>query len=368
MGALCVCQSHEKAHYAEGREKAGNPGRGSCLRLPSSAVHTRLRDSRVQSVIRLSAMDLTVLFSTHNGAAVLPFVLDGYAGQSGGCTWNMVVVNNASTDETAECLRGYASCLPLTVIDHPVPGKNAALNAALPGLEGSLIVITDDDAIPAPDFLDQWARIAMAQPGFDLFGGHVDLLFQKQPPSWMLESRFHFAELFAACNHMEGPIDAGHIFGPNMAVRRTVFDKGITFNEAIGPSAKNRNYPMGSETEFCSRLESMGYRSFFASGPRVQHIVRPHQISPSFWSSRAYRHGLGVGLRERMERNEHMLPFRKRLPDMVMGRLRQAKGYLAFRSSPADSFSAHEGLWNYHWHRGYTDARGHGRIEEIRAA
>ncbi|MBB1492211.1 MULTISPECIES: glycosyltransferase family 2 protein [unclassified Paracoccus (in: a-proteobacteria)] len=313
-------------------------------------------------------MDLTVLFSTHNGADVLPFVLDAYARQSCDCTWNMVVVNNASTDETAECLRSYSSRLPLTVINHPVPGKNGALNAALPKLEGSLIVVTDDDAIPAPDLLNQWARIAKAQPDFDLFGGQVDLLFQKEPPAWMLESRFHFAELFAACNHMEGPIDAGDIFGPNMAVRRAVFDKGITFNEAIGPNANNRTYPMGSETEFCLRLESLGYRSFFASGPRVQHIVRPHQVSPSFWNFRAYRHGLGVGLRERMERSEHIIPLRRRLPSVVLGRLRQAKGYLAFRSSLADTFDAHEGLWNYHWHRGYTDARGHPRIEEIHAA
>lgn len=307
-------------------------------------------------------MQLTVLFSTHNGAGVLPPVLDAYAAQTRLRGWDMIVVNNASTDATADCLDSYADRLPLTVIDHPVPGKNRALNAALPHVKGSLVIVTDDDAIPAPDFLDAWARVAQEQPDHDLFGGRIEPLFQKRPPSWMVTARFHFAEIFAACSHDEGPIRAHDIFGPNMAVRRTVFDNGITFNEAIGPNGSNCNYPMGSETEFCKRVESHGHLAFFAAGPTVRHIVRPHQLGTTFWTSRAYRHGLGVGLQERIAANQSTRPLGQRVASLAKGKLKQARHYSAYNFAYGDDLKAHEELWNYHWHRGYTDSKARAQI------
>ncbi|WP_299360067.1 glycosyltransferase family 2 protein [uncultured Paracoccus sp.] len=302
-------------------------------------------------------MQLTVLFSTHNGAGVLPEVLAAYAAQTCHDDWEMIVVNNASTDATAACLDSFAGRLPLTVVDHPVAGKNAALNAALPLLKGSTVIVTDDDAVPAPRFLDQWARVAREQPDYDLFGGRIEPLFQASPPSWMVEARFHFAEIFAACDHDEGPIRARDIFGPNMAVRRTVFDRGITFNESIGPNGSDRNYPMGSETEFCQRVEEHGHKAWFATGPRVRHIVRPHQLGTPFWTSRAYRHGLGVGLQERIAADQTSRPLVQRVTSLARGKLKQARHYSAYSLARGDELKAHEGLWNYHWHRGYTDAK-----------
>lgn len=298
--------------------------------------------------------DVTVLFSTHNGSGVLPAVLSAYATQQPCCSWEIIVVNNASTDATISCLQDFIGKLPLVVLDHPEPGKNRALNAALPRIGSEFVIVTDDDAIPEGDFIDSWLKASRENPSYDLFGGTIEPFFQAPPPAWMEESRFHFEEIFAACRQDEGPVRAKDIFGPNMAVRSSVFRKGIRFNEEIGPNGSNKNYPMGSETEFCTRVEMSGHKAFFATGPKVKHIVRPRQVEKDFWTSRAYRHGLGVGLQERVMAGRSSVPLGKRLASLAKGRIKQALNYSPF---PSNNLKSNERLWQYHWWRGYTDAK-----------
>ena len=60
---------------------------------------------------------LTVMFSTHDGASVLPRMLESLwraTPPAGG--WRVVAVDNASADRSAEILASYLGRLPLTVL------------------------------------------------------------------------------------------------------------------------------------------------------------------------------------------------------------------------------------------------------------
>ena len=237
---------------------------------------------------------LTVLLATRNGEAVLPRMLEGYRQiQPPSVRWKMLIVDNGSTDATAKIIEGFRAQLPLDMLREPVPGKSRALNSAIPALQGKLIVITDDDTIPHPSFLVAWEKFLNSRQECELFGGTIDPLFDSPPPKWMLRMQQHFAFMFSARDLPEGPIDPGDIYGPNMAVRASIFDRGSRFDERIGPNALDPAYPMGSETEFCRRVASLGARSWFASEPRVNHIVRSNQLTSAAWAERAYRTGRG---------------------------------------------------------------------------
>jgi glycosyltransferase involved in cell wall biosynthesis len=242
-----------------------------------------------------SMSDLTVLLCTRNGEPTLAAVLDGYVKQQlSGFTWEMVIVDNGSTDGTAALIRRYQSRLPLTLIYHPVLGKNRAVNRGLADIKAAFIVMTDDDAVPAPDFLQAWWEIAQRAPDYDLFGGRIEPDFPSPPPDWLKRAYRLCAILFARCDLPEGPMAATQICGPNMAVRRRVLDAGIAFNETIGPNGADPDYPMGSETDFCYRAARAGHRAYFARDPLVRHIVRPHQMEPGYWRSRVHRNGRGA--------------------------------------------------------------------------
>jgi hypothetical protein len=109
----------------------------------------------------------------------------------------------------------------------------------------------------------------------------------------MLRKPRYLELMFGHRDLPEGPTEPGEIFGGNMAVRRSVFERGVRFDEAIGPNRDNPNYRMGSESEFLRRVGRAGATAWFAHEPLVQHIVRQHQWSAQAWVDRAYRSGLG---------------------------------------------------------------------------
>ena len=241
---------------------------------------------------------MTVLFSTFNGATVLKRVLDGYVRQQlGHASWKVVIVDNGSTDDTKQVLERYGSALPLIVLSQPNPGKNRALNTAVEQIRTDLLILTDDDAVPHPGFLQAWQPVLGAHPAYAVFGGRINPTFEEAPPSWLKASTLPFDVLFAARDLPTGEIAPQEIFGPNMALKGSMINAGVRFNEAIGPNGADKNYPMGSETELCERLARGGERCFFFAPPQVDHIVRPAQMTLPYIVGRARRSGRGEARR-----------------------------------------------------------------------
>lgn len=237
-------------------------------------------------------MILTVLFSTHNGAGTLPAMLAKFRELAIpiGTELQIVAVDNNSTDATSQILQAASADLPLTVIRHGERGKNRALNAALPLAKGELIIFTDDDVLPDQNWLVSLQQAAAENPGFDIFGGHIIPHWPSPPPRWITEQTpLGITYALTAPHLAAGEIFPGLIWGPNMMVRRSVFDAGLRFNEAIGPNSGQ--YIMGSETEFNLRAHSNGHRCYFAPDAKVQHIIRPGQMSKQWVVQRAYRFG-----------------------------------------------------------------------------
>jgi glycosyltransferase involved in cell wall biosynthesis len=231
---------------------------------------------------------LTVLMATYNGSGTIEACLDAYCRldpPSGG--WKLVIVDNASTDSTASIIRSFASRLPVHFCQEPVQGKNAALNTGLREVSGDLVVFTDDDAVPHNDWLTAMRSAADAHPAFALFGGKVLPRWQSPPDSWILEwVPLGIAYGVTPPTLREGEIGAGSLFGPNMAIRASIFASGCRFDPSIGPRG-NGSYTMGSETELNLRLESSGLKAWHVESAVVEHIVQNFQIEPKWILRRA---------------------------------------------------------------------------------
>jgi glycosyltransferase involved in cell wall biosynthesis len=268
---------------------------------------------------------LTVLFATRNGESVLPRTLEAYCRvKQPPCVWKMVVVENGSEDSTAAMLESYKARLPLEIIRYP---------------------IADDDAIPDPMFLTAWSKYLDKCQDYELFGGSIDPLFEVQPPKWILGNRAQFDMLFAARVLSEGPIAPDQIFGPNMAVRSSVFERGFRFNEELGPNKSDPNYPIGGETDFFHRVAQTGSKAWFAEEPRVQHIVHGSQLKRSYWAKRSYQHGRGTALQ--IWQRRETFTWSRPLALYQLARLLRM-----LSPSPSRRFTS---ICAYHWNRGFRD-------------
>jgi len=237
---------------------------------------------------------LTVLFATHNGEDVLTRSLNGYCElEPPPVAWKLIIVDNGSSDATSNILHGFSQRLPLQILRQPKVGKNRALNLGLQASGGRLVILTDDDAVPLPSFLRSWAEYIDARADYELLGGAICPMFESPAPSSVLRDRELAVMLFAICELPEGPVRADEIFGANMAIRKSVIDRGFRLDEHIGPNAADPRYPMGGESEFCRRLERAGVASWFARGPAVRHFIRAHQFTDRYLADRSYRLGRG---------------------------------------------------------------------------
>jgi glucosyl-dolichyl phosphate glucuronosyltransferase len=235
------------------------------------------------------------MFSSHNGGDDLCRMLDSLARQDlPAAAWELVAVDNASTDRTSEILRSYESRIPITVLEEPINGKNRALNRALDVAKGDFYIFTDDDVIVPENWLLKWREVADAQPEFDLFAGRSKVLWPHEPLQWLLDGA-DVSVLYAKHRDdiPEGPCHAGTMFGPNMAIRSSVFQDNIRFDTTIGPDGST-NYAMGSDTELAHRLGRQGLKCWFANEPFVNHIIPPKHLEPDWILGRGYRWGRGL--------------------------------------------------------------------------
>ena len=220
---------------------------------------------------------ITVLMATHNGADTLPQVLEAYCKlDPPNHEWRLIVVDNGSTDRTKDVIGSFKSNLPLTYVYEPKLGKNVALNAGLLHAHGDFMVMTDDDAVPKPDWLLQMCLAADSQPSFSIFGGAIVPQWEVPPKDWILKWQYSTLGITHP-DWDEGPIPAVRVYGANMAVRAEVINAGYRFNTSIG--SVGSRYRRGGETDFVERLEKAGFRAWHCKRAVSAHMILKDQMT-----------------------------------------------------------------------------------------
>jgi hypothetical protein len=138
----------------------------------------------------------------------------------------------------------------------------------------------------------QFYLLSKIHPEFSVFGGRIVPLWPCEPKEEILNA-VSLGDAFAIHEPdiPDGPVYSGKIWGPNMAVRASIFRTGFRYDENIGPS--KGNYIPGSESSFNMMLEKHGFKFYFSNKVVVQHQIRPEQLTLKWLKKRAYRFGKG---------------------------------------------------------------------------
>jgi glycosyltransferase involved in cell wall biosynthesis len=236
-------------------------------------------------------VDISVILATYRRSQILSKTLESFCAlETDGLDWEVLVVDNAEDLDTRKTVLRYQHQLPLRFFVEKTPGKNNALNHAIKKARGELFVFTDDDILAEPRWLIEAKEGMRRWPDFSMFGGRILPKFPSDKIPLPVEDKFLMSSyVIADWDIKEGPYQAKDIWGPNMGIRAEVFHLGWSFNSNIGP--KGKNYIMGSETEFTTRLENAGFKSVYLPNCLVYHQIRPEQLKVKWLYGRAFRHG-----------------------------------------------------------------------------
>lgn len=206
---------------------------------------------------------LSVILPTFNRADSLQRALCALLGQTADpTTYEVVVVNNNSTDHTPEVVALHDD-RRVRLIAETRQGLSHARNAGLEAARAPILAFTDDDVEVAPDWVETILAVLARHPEMDGLGGRVLPAWEQDRPRWL--TRDHWAPL-ALQDHGDServfdrktPIG---LIGANIALRRAVFDRIGTFS----PDVQRVKDGIGSteDHELLTRLYQSGGRMLY---------------------------------------------------------------------------------------------------------
>jgi len=223
---------------------------------------------------------VTVAICTFNRARLLDATLTGLARLRipEELSWELIVVNNNSTDDTDAVLERHAPQLPLRRLFEPCPGKSHAANRAVREAQGELILWTDDDVVVDENWLVDYVRAAHEWPTAAYFGGTVDPCFEAPAPAWIEANIRLLNEPYALAQHGRDRFLLGEeaVVGANMATRTEVA-KRFPFNVELGPTGVRAL--RGEDTELIGRMRAAGLSGLWVGSARVEHVITADRLT-----------------------------------------------------------------------------------------
>jgi glycosyltransferase involved in cell wall biosynthesis len=222
----------------------------------------------------MSKVDVSVAICTLNRAESLRETLATFTAMAvpASVSWELIVVDNGSTDATQAVIAEFADVLPIRRLVETKRGQSAARNAAIRDYRGEYLLWTDDDVR-----IDvNWMTATLA--AFEKFG--ADVVFGRSYPIWSAgEPSWYgtaFAGRFALLDYGPEPFVvknlAQQFYGLNVAFRRSAMTSVGPFREDLGYIGVGIGGG-GDDTDVFERALQRGLTVWYAPASVVGHVI-----------------------------------------------------------------------------------------------
>lgn len=227
---------------------------------------------------------VSLIVTTRNRASKLANCLRAASSIKATVPWELIIVDNGSTDGTCELLEAFVreATVSTGIIEVARAGASRARNAGIKVAGGEVLLFIDDDCYVRSDIVDEYWKVF--QDGALGFAGGRMLLHD--PADYPLainesceESRFPAGR----------PIPCGIVQGGNLAIRRRVLENVGGFDTRLGPGT-----PVFSaeDWELITRIGASGWHGGYFSGPTVSHH---HGRKRGDARNRIHQYNIGIG-------------------------------------------------------------------------
>ena len=236
---------------------------------------------------------VTVIICCHNSSALLPRTIECLARQevAPGIAWEVLVVDNASTDETGSVALGLwarDARAPLRVVREPQPGQAYARVRGIAEARYECLTFVDDDNWLDPAWVQVTYDVMRDHPEVGALGGINEPEFETGRPPWFGQ----VAYLYATGPEVEpsGDVTGQHMLaGAGLTLRASALDQlreqGFRF---MSRGRTGRNLAGGDDSELTWSLRLAGWRLWIDPRLRLRHFLPERRLHWDYARRLAY--------------------------------------------------------------------------------
>jgi CelD/BcsL family acetyltransferase involved in cellulose biosynthesis/GT2 family glycosyltransferase len=237
---------------------------------------------------------LSVIVPTFNRARALGETLESLINQQVEPPYEIIVVDNNSTDDTRAVVEAFAQKAPNKVryVFETQQGSSAARNAGIAAARGDILAFVDDDVVAHPDWLSELSATYATHPDAWCVGGKVTLSLPKVLPPWFDPSSNVMVCYLSYQDFGEGVVRVDYplaLSTANFSVRREVLARIGVFDTTLGRF--DVGLLCGEDVDLCWRIQQAGGHVYFNSRAAVTHLIPETRVTKGFFRERAYWEG-----------------------------------------------------------------------------
>jgi len=221
-------------------------------------------------------MDISIIICSYNNCARLRETLCSIENcdTPKGISIELILVNNASQDDTHELKNHKSNKFNYKYIEEPNKGKSNALNTGIGHSQGKLIIFTDDDVKPNAKWITAyWDGYKKHGEDF-ILGGNVTSIFENDDFNKHLLKHAPYSVSGLNFGSEKRVLGEREFFiGANYAIPRQALRLSNGFKTNIGLNPDSVMPSIGEETEIQKSLQGNGILRAHLPDAEIWHFV-----------------------------------------------------------------------------------------------
>ena len=233
---------------------------------------------------------VSIIICCYNSSKRLPHTIKCISEQKLDVDWELIIVNNASTDETfniatIEWEKNKQSIGYLTIINEEKISLNYARTTGIKNAKYEYVILCDDDNWLDENYCNIAYKIMESDSKIGVLGGRSEAEFNTLPPHWFTSYQREYAVGVQALT--SGDISKrGYVWGAGMVIRKSIFinllNSGFNF---LLSDRKGKALSSGGDTEISKWFLIAGYKLWYSEDLYFKHFIPDNRLNIEYFIS-----------------------------------------------------------------------------------
>ena len=233
----------------------------------------------------------SVIICCYNSGKIITKTLDFLIKQKTPHPWEILVINNNSSDNLIEKIDCYVeenNIGNIRLINEPIPGLSYARRKGVINAKYDYIIFCDDDNWLNDDYLFRAYELLSSNQEYGIIGGKGTPHFEDQPPEWFEEYASHYAvgPQFKMQSTTRALVPTDFVYGAGMVIKKNLlielYNSGFT---SLLTDRKGNSISSGGDQELCYAVQFSGMKIGYSPLLEFEHYISKDRLNRRYLRS-----------------------------------------------------------------------------------